>query len=102
MKIKDQKGVENSVANHLNKINYLVTRNLPHGLSKPKRAKIKSESRPKWTARKILDSRLYWKYLFKDAYQFCKSCERCQRVGALTRNNEMPQVPILICEIFDV
>ena len=37
----------------------------------------------KQTARKVLDSGLYWESLFKDAYQFCKTCERCQRVGAL-------------------
>ncbi|XP_048232888.1 uncharacterized protein LOC125370638 [Ricinus communis] len=57
---------------------------------------------PRRTARKILDCGLYWETLFKDAYQFCKSCERCQKVGALTRKNKMPQVSILICEVFDV
>jgi hypothetical protein len=57
---------------------------------------------PRRTARKILDSGLYWESLFKDAYKFYKNCERCQRVGALTRKKEIPQVAILICEIFDV
>ena len=57
---------------------------------------------PKRTARKILDSGFYWETLFKDAYQFCKSSEKCQRMGSLSRRNEMPQTPILYCEIFDV
>ena len=50
----------------------------------------------------MLDSGFYWETLFKDAYIFCKNCDRCQRVGALSRRNEMPQNPVLICEIFDV
>ena len=178
MKIKDRKGVENSIADHLSQlireeddtplnddftdeylfqlkgmipwytdmVNYLVTGSLPSSLSKSRKDKIKSESKyyvwdklflwkycydqvirrcvlenefqsiltfchdyacgghfgPRRTARKVLDSGLYWESLFKDAYEFCKTCDKCQRVGALSRKNEMPQVPILICEIFDV
>ena len=33
---------------------------------------------------------------------FCKSCVKCQRTGNLGRRQEMPQIPILVCEIFDV
>ena len=33
---------------------------------------------------------------------FCKSCDKCQCAGNLTRRNEMPQNPIHICEIFYV
>ncbi|KAK8675809.1 hypothetical protein V6N13_033872 [Hibiscus sabdariffa] len=149
LKIKDRKGVENSVADHLSRlvkeeddlpfndnfpdeylfqikgmipwyadmVNYLTTGNLPYDLSKSRKAKIKSDSKhyvwddpylwkfcsdqvirrcvpenefnsilsfchdyacgghfgPKQTAKKILDSGLYWETLFKDAYQFCKS-----------------------------
>ncbi|KAL0401487.1 UNVERIFIED_CONTAM: Retrovirus-related Pol polyprotein from transposon.6 [Sesamum latifolium] len=57
---------------------------------------------PKRTARKILDCGLYWNTLFKDAYEFCKKCNKCQRTGTLSHRNEMPQTPILIVEIFDV
>nr|KAJ0209149.1 hypothetical protein LSAT_V11C400210260 [Lactuca sativa] len=38
----------------------------------------------------------------RDCYLFCKSCERCQRMGNLSQKNQMPQNPILVCEIFDV
>ena len=54
------------------------------------------------TARKVLNSRLYWPTLFHDAYLFCKSCEQCQRTGTISHRNEMPQQPMLSCEIFDV
>ena len=33
---------------------------------------------------------------------FCKSCVKCQRSGNVGHRHEMPQIPILVCEIFDV
>nr|CAN69603.1 hypothetical protein VITISV_007659 [Vitis vinifera] len=44
-----------------------------------------------------------WKpSLFKDAHTMCRSCDRCQRLGKLTRRNMMPLNPILIVDLFDV
>jgi hypothetical protein len=43
----------------------------------------------------------YWPSLFKDTHEFCKACERCQKLGGITRRNMMPLNPILIIEIFD-
>ncbi|RDY04767.1 Pol polyprotein, partial [Mucuna pruriens] len=41
--------------------------------------------------------------LGKDAYQLVSTCEKCQKVGtAISRRHEMPQQPILFCEVFDV
>jgi hypothetical protein len=57
---------------------------------------------PKRTARKVLDSGFYWPSLFRDCYLYCKSCDSCQKTGNISFRDEMPQVPILICEIFDV
>jgi hypothetical protein len=57
---------------------------------------------PKRTALKILESGFYWPSLFKDAYVFCATCDRCQRTGNLGPRNQMPQTPILVVEIFDV
>ncbi|XP_038884880.1 uncharacterized protein K02A2.6-like [Benincasa hispida] len=50
---------------------------------------------PKRTAKKVLGSGMYWDTLFKDAYFLYKT-------GGLSRRNEMPQVPILFYEVFDV
>ncbi|RDX81271.1 Tf2-11, partial [Mucuna pruriens] len=48
-----------------------------------------------WIARKVLD--------YGDAYQFVSTCEKCQKVGmAISKRHEMPQQPILFCEVFDV
>ena len=58
---------------------------------------------PYRTARKVLDSGFYWPTLFKDAHQICSTCEKCARAGpAITRRQEMPQQPIIFCEVFDV
>ena len=45
---------------------------------------------------------LYWPTLFKDAYEFCKTCPRCQMVGRISKRNMMPLNPILEIELFDV
>ena len=54
------------------------------------------------TARKVLESGLYWPEIFKDSYAFCKACDRCQQIGNINQRHEMPQTPILVCEIFDI
>ncbi|XP_050122877.1 uncharacterized protein LOC126600335 [Malus sylvestris] len=56
----------------------------------------------KRTALKVLESGFYWPSLFRDAYEFCATCDRCQRTGNLGPRNQMPQTPILVVEIFDV
>ncbi|CAM8951091.1 unnamed protein product [Rhodiola kirilowii] len=57
---------------------------------------------PKRTARKILDSGFFWPSVFRDAYEKSKKCDRCQRVGNVSARNEMPQVPILVNDFFDI
>ena len=54
------------------------------------------------TAMKVLQSGFTWPSLFKDAHIICRSCDRCQRLGKLTKRNQMPMNPILIVELFDV
>ncbi|KAL1563882.1 hypothetical protein AAHA92_06301 [Salvia divinorum] len=54
------------------------------------------------TARKVLDSGFYWPSLNKDAYNFCRECNRCQLTGVISARDEMPQTPVIVCEIFDV
>ena len=42
------------------------------------------------TAAKVLQSRFYWPSLFKDAYQFVSSCDKCQRMGSISKRGEQP------------
>ena len=53
------------------------------------------------TADKILQASFYWPTLFKDCFDFCKTCARCQQLGGVTKRNMMPLTPILIIENFD-
>ena len=54
------------------------------------------------TAMKVLQSGFTWTSLFKDAHIMCRNCDRCQRLGKLTKRYQMPMNPILIVELFDV
>ena len=54
------------------------------------------------TARKVLQSRFYWPSLFKDAHIMCKECDKCQRLGKISRSHMMPLNPILVVDLFDV
>ncbi|CAM8956155.1 unnamed protein product [Rhodiola kirilowii] len=54
------------------------------------------------TTAKVLQSGLYWPSIFKDAYNFVKACDKCQRSGNISKRDEMPQQIMLEVEIFDV
>ena len=41
-------------------------------------------------AQKILQSGFYWPTLFKDCFEWVKHCDICQRMGNISRRNEMP------------
>ena len=51
---------------------------------------------------KVLQSGFTWPSLFKDAHIMCRSCDICQRLGKLTKRNQIPMNPILKVELFDV
>ncbi|KAJ0886463.1 putative nucleotidyltransferase, Ribonuclease H [Helianthus annuus] len=54
------------------------------------------------TGHKVLNSGLYWPTIFKDAFNFAKNCVECQKLGSISKRDEMPMQPILIVDIFDV
>ena len=39
--------------------------------------------------------------LYSKTHKFCKTCEKCQKLGSITKRNMMPLNPILEIEIFD-
>ncbi|VVA30993.1 PREDICTED: LOW QUALITY PROTEIN, partial [Prunus dulcis] len=38
----------------------------------------------------------------QNAFDFCSKCDRCQKMGSISRRNEMPLNNILVVELFDV
>ena len=54
------------------------------------------------TGAKVLQSGFYWPSLFKDAHQFVSTCDKCQRMGNISRKDEPPMHPILEVEFFDL
>ncbi|GJZ41269.1 reverse transcriptase domain-containing protein, partial [Tanacetum coccineum] len=55
-----------------------------------------------FTAKKIFDAGFYWPTIYKDAYEFVKTCDACQKQGKISQRDEMPQNAIQVCEIFDL
>ena len=54
------------------------------------------------TAHKILQSGFYWPTLFKDYFEWVKHCDKCQRMGNISRRNEITLQGILVVQIFYV
>ncbi|KAK9911904.1 hypothetical protein M0R45_035784 [Rubus argutus] len=162
LEIKDKKGSENVVADHLSRlvngsndeedslplhiVNYLVTKKFLDDLTRAQKDKLKNMAKyfvwddpylwkhcpdqvirrcvpnseihsiltfchssacgghfgTKRTVHKVFESGFYWPTMFKDAADFCKTCDRCQLTGNIGSRNQMPQTPILIVELFDV
>ncbi|GJT98247.1 reverse transcriptase domain-containing protein [Tanacetum coccineum] len=57
---------------------------------------------PNITAKKVYESGFYWPSVFKDANEYVRRCDACQRSGNISSRNEMPQNNIQVCEVFDV
>lgn len=45
---------------------------------------------------KIFQGGLWWPTMLKDAHEFVKQCEQCQREGKPTQVDRIPQQPVLI------
>jgi len=56
----------------------------------------------KKTTAEVLQCGFYGPTLFKDAFEYCKSCLRYQQLGRTSRRYMMPLNPIIMVEIFDV
>lgn len=56
----------------------------------------------KRTGLKVLQSGFFWPNVFKDAFWFCSSCDRCQRTGNISSRNQMPLQNIQVIKLFDV
>ena len=52
------------------------------------------------TVAKVLQSGFYWPTLFKDAHHFVSTCDKCQRMGSISKRDEPPLQPILEVELF--
>ncbi|RVW19176.1 putative mitochondrial protein [Vitis vinifera] len=99
LQIKDKKGVENVVADHLS--SEWNAQDRKHFFAKIHAYYWESPFSLK-NSHEGIAIRVYWPSLFKDAHIMCRSCDRCQRLGKLTKRNQMPMNPILIVELFDV
>ena len=49
-----------------------------------------------------MQSGFYWPTLFKDAKEYVTMCDKCQRIGNITKEDGMRLNNILVVELFDV
>uniref|UniRef100_A0A2N9GPF0 RNA-directed DNA polymerase n=1 Tax=Fagus sylvatica TaxID=28930 RepID=A0A2N9GPF0_FAGSY len=122
LQIKDKKGVENVVADHLSRLTFEeVKEEIPIRDSFPDEQLFAVTKLPwyahivnylvkgfipeTWTAQDrrkfFVECGFYWPTMFKDTHSFCKGCLECQKLGRVTRRNMMPMSPILEIEVFD-
>ncbi|XP_075500179.1 uncharacterized protein LOC142538764 [Primulina tabacum] len=82
IEIKDKKGVENVVADHLSRLEH-VSKNCENDEIDdwfPDEQLLVVKKCP-WTASKVLEYGFYWQTLFKDARSYVPACDKCQRTG---------------------
>ena len=51
---------------------------------------------------KVLQADFYWPTTFKDVRTFIMGCDKCLRMGNISKKHEMPQYGILEVELVDV
>ena len=51
---------------------------------------------------KVLQYGFYWPSLLKDAHTICRECDKCQRLGKISRRHMMPLNLILVVDLFNV
>ncbi|CAN6555390.1 unnamed protein product [Malus baccata var. baccata] len=117
LEIKDKKGSENVVADHLSRFVHSNTEEdlIPLRENFPDEQLFSLKITDPWcvlesefksiltfchsyacgghfgakrTTLKVLESGFYWPSLFKDAYEFCATCDRCQRTAKATKTND--------------
>ncbi|KAI3695244.1 hypothetical protein L1987_78236 [Smallanthus sonchifolius] len=54
------------------------------------------------TERKVFETSLFWPSIFRVAFEFAKNWVNCQKMGIISKRNEMPLQPILVVDLFDV
>ncbi|GJW62393.1 reverse transcriptase domain-containing protein [Tanacetum coccineum] len=101
IKIKDKRGAENLVADHLSRLenpdlgtfmDEEIADKFPDEHLMILKTKL-NEDEPcaSITGRKVYESGFFWPSIFKDAKDYVMRCDACQRSGNISSRSEMPQ-----------
>ncbi|RVW61706.1 Retrovirus-related Pol polyprotein from transposon 297 [Vitis vinifera] len=106
LQIRDKKGVENVVADHLSRLviahdshDQIIRKCVPEQeqsgiLSHCHDSACGGHFASQKTAMKVIQSGFWWPSLFKDAHSMCKGCDRCQRLGNIFARFGVPKAII--------
>ncbi|GJU25584.1 reverse transcriptase domain-containing protein [Tanacetum coccineum] len=112
IKIKDKKGAENLVADHLSRLEnpHLgafteeeIADEFPDEHLMILKADL-NDDEPCATiiGSKVYESGFFWPNIFKDAKDYVMRYDACQRSGNISSRSEMPQNNIQVCDVFDI
>ncbi|RVW77412.1 Retrovirus-related Pol polyprotein from transposon 297 [Vitis vinifera] len=82
--------------------NYLVTGEIPSEWSSQDKKNFFAKVHAYYWEEPFLFKYCADQIIRKDAHEVSKGCDKCQRLGKLSRRNMMPLNPILIVDLFDV
>ncbi|GJT60683.1 reverse transcriptase domain-containing protein [Tanacetum coccineum] len=103
IKIKDKKGAENLVVDHLSRLeNPYIEVVPPEWTSERRKRPTRGHHTASVTRRKVYESEFYWPCNFKDAREYVMKCNACQRSENISSRSEMPQNNIQVCAVFDI
>nr|GEZ79417.1 reverse transcriptase domain-containing protein [Tanacetum cinerariifolium] len=102
--VLDTKGAENLAADHLSQLENPYENVLdPKEINETFPLKtLRGHHGVNLTTKKVFDFSFFWPTIYKDAHEFVKNCDSCQRQGKISQRDEMPQNSIKICKIFGV
>ncbi|XP_076904945.1 uncharacterized protein LOC143560549 [Bidens hawaiensis] len=102
VEIRDKKGSENVVPDHLSRLTDFWPKKKKHQFM----SKVKQYVWEDQDLFKIGADQVYQRCIpdedIQNAAEYAKNCVICQRLGSISRSNEMPMQPFLIADIFDV
>ncbi|KAI3751565.1 hypothetical protein L2E82_22654 [Cichorium intybus] len=124
VEIKEKKGAENVVADHLSRLpaegfiwddpdlfkvgdDQIIRRCVPDSeindvLEHCHASACGGHFSGKKMGYKVLESGLCWPTIFRDAHKTSKECLNSQQLGNISKRDQMPLNPILVVDIFDV
>ncbi|GJW53485.1 reverse transcriptase domain-containing protein [Tanacetum coccineum] len=105
IEIKDIKGTENVAVDHLSRIENDETSNdneVDDNFPRETLMEINTVNKPWFADFANYLVGFYWTTIIKEGHTLVRLCEACQKIGNISKRDEMPLNNIQVCEIFNI